>query len=217
MIGIEEVTQYAARFGAPQSQIIRDHLISHVLLAIGTDPQTSRYVTFFGGTGLCRTWLPELRLSEDIDLLVDSKEAGAEITKQVSRHLRRQFPNHQWAQLGSAHDVDTWSLSSGDSAVKIQFVSWRREWKLIPTTIFGVQLRYSDLPDTVELIVPTASGFATMKLLAWFDRAAPRDLFDLAAQAQAGHIDVPAIQLVQKDCRAPTNIYLFGKACAEIS
>jgi predicted nucleotidyltransferase len=45
----------------------------------------------------------------------------------------------------------------------------------------GGRLRYSDLPESAELRVPTPSGFAAMKLMAWFDRHTPRDLYDLAA------------------------------------
>lgn len=142
MIGIEEVSRHAAHFGVPQSQIIRDHLISHALLAIGTDPQIAESVTFFGGTALCRTWLPGLRLSEDIDLLVHSKDARAMITKRLSRLLRRQFSDHQWTQLESAHEVDTWSLTSGgSSSIKVQFVI-RKEWREVPTTTTAVELRY---------------------------------------------------------------------------
>lgn len=36
-----------------------------------------------------------------------------------------------------------------------------------------------------------------MKLLAWFDRHTPRDLYDLAALADAGHIDTAALGLVR--------------------
>lgn len=62
----------------------------------------------------------------------------------------------------------------------------------------AVQLRYSDLlPDSVAIKVPTPSGFAAMKLLAWFDRHAPRDLYDLAALADASHIHRDAVDLVR--------------------
>ena len=64
MIDRAEIEAVAGRFGAPDTQIIRDHLISHVLAAIADWPNRDR-VTFFGGTALCRTWLPDLRLSMD--------------------------------------------------------------------------------------------------------------------------------------------------------
>lgn len=197
MIGIDEVSRHAAHFGVPQSQITRDHLISHTLLAIAEHTASADALTFFGGTALCRTWLPNLRLSEDIDLLVDSKNAADDITKHVSRQLRREFPEHQWEQLDTTNDVDTWSLASGDSTIKVQFV-WRQEWQAVPTTGTAVELRYEDLPATTTMTTPTPAGFAAMKLMAWFDREAARDLFDLAAQAEAGHIDTEALQLVRK-------------------
>lgn len=56
-----------ARFEVGQAQVVRDHVISHALAAIA-DVGTDR-VVFFGGTALSRTLLPDLRLSEDIDLI----------------------------------------------------------------------------------------------------------------------------------------------------
>ena len=197
MIGVDEVSRHAAHFGVPQSQIIRDHLISHAILAIAQRTASPDSVTFFGGTALCRTWLPSLRLSEDIDLLVDAKSAADSIMKHVSRQLRREFPEHQWHPVTSEHAVDTWTLVSGQTAIKVQFVQ-RPEWQAVPTTETAVELRYDDLPGTTIMTVPTPAGFAAMKLMAWFDRKAPRDLFDLAAQAEARHIDTTALQLVRK-------------------
>lgn len=193
MIGPAELAEHATRFGAPESQVARDHMISHVLLALSA--QNDR-VTFFGGTALCRTWLPDLRLSEDIDLLVDTTSIGPELTKIVSQQIRREFPNHEWSEHESRHQVATWILSDTEIAVRVQFVEWRKGWHSIPTTNAAVQLRYSDLPESANLLVPTPSGFATLKLMAWYDRHAPRDLFDLAALADADMIDRGALDLI---------------------
>lgn len=196
MIDRTEIEAIAGRFGAPDAQIIRDHLISHVLAAVASCPDRVS-VTFFGGTALCRTWLPDLRLSEDIDLLIDSSTDCDGLRTHVSRRLRREFPNLEWTRLGSQHQVETWTLAAYDLGVKVQFVQWRRGWEAIPIVPKPVRLRYSDLPDSAELRVPTPSGFAAMKLMAWFDRQAPRDLYDLAALADAGHIDDAAVRLVR--------------------
>lgn len=83
MIDQIEVDSVASQFGVPESQVRRDHLISHALAALAGSSATSQ-VTFFGGTALCRTWLPGLRLSEDIDLLVDSPDLGSEIRSHTS-------------------------------------------------------------------------------------------------------------------------------------
>lgn len=101
MIDRTEIEAVAGRFGVPDTQIIRDHLISHVLAAIADWPDSNR-VTFFGGTALCRTWLPDLRLSEDIDLLIDSPSDGEGLRGHVTRQLRREFPNLAWSRLGSS-------------------------------------------------------------------------------------------------------------------
>ena len=112
MIDRSEIEEVAARFGAPDAQISRDHLISHVLAAIAEWSNADR-VTFFGGTALCRTWLPDLRLSEDIDLLLDNPGEGADLRQHVSRRLRRDFPDAEWLLLGSEHQVETWMLQTG--------------------------------------------------------------------------------------------------------
>ncbi len=196
MIDDNEVLEYAERFGVPADQIKHDHLVSHILAALAAEEPAE--LVFFGGTALCRTWLPELRLSEDIDLLVDSTDLSKRLRHSISVGLRREFPNTEWLNAGSKHDVETWNLVAGDLTVKVQFAPWRFRWRhTIETATTKVQLRYSDLPESVRLTVPTSTGFAAMKLLAWFDRAAPRDIYDLAALAEADMIDAPALRSVQ--------------------
>ncbi len=196
MIDRSEIEAVAGQFAAPDSQIIRDHLISHVLAALADWPDRDR-VTFFGGTALCRTWLPDLRLSEDIDLLIDSPTDSEGLCQHISRSLRREFPNLAWTRLGAQHQVETWALAADDLEVKVQLAQWRHGWRAIPIVTEPVQLRYSDLPTSVAMQLPTPSGFAAMKLMAWFDRHTPRDLYDLAALADAGHIDLAAVVLVR--------------------
>jgi len=196
MIDRSEIEAVASRFGAPDTQIIRDHLISHVLAALANWPDRDR-VTFFGGTALCRTWLPDLRLSEDVDLLIDSAADGEDLRQHISRSLRREFPNLAWTRLGAQHQVETWTLANDELEVKVQLGQWRHGWRAIPIVTEPVELRYSDLPTSVAVQLPTPSGFAAMKLMAWFDRRTPRDLYDLAALADAGHIDRNAVDLVR--------------------
>lgn len=198
MISRTETAAVATQFGVPEPQIVRDHLISHVLAALGQFPASANEsVTFFGGTALCRTWLPDTRLSEDIDLLVDTPAIGPQLTGRLTRALRREFPDHQWIHLDTHYDVATWDLVAGDLQIRTQLVQWRHRWNLIPTTSTPVLLRYSDLPTTVDLTVPTPEGFAAMKLMAWFDRQTPRDLYDLAGLAEGGYIGRAATDLVK--------------------
>lgn len=37
-----------------------------------------------------------------------------------------------------------------------------------------------------------------MKLMAWLDQSAPRDIYDLAALAEAGYIDTTALESVEQ-------------------
>ena len=196
MIDRGEIETMAGQFGAPDTQIIRDHLVSHILDAIAEWADCD-HVTFFGGTALCRTWLPDLRLSEDIDLLVGPRTDSDGLRGHISRRLRREFPTLTWTRLGSQHEIETWSITVDNLEVNIQLAQWRHGWQTIPIVTEPVRLRYSDLPETVEFRVPTPSGFAAMKLMAWFDRHTPRDLYDLAALADIGHIDQAAVRLVR--------------------
>jgi predicted nucleotidyltransferase component of viral defense system len=158
MIKQSEIDKAAKLFGAPNSQILRDHLLSHVTAGIADWPDQNR-VTFFGGTALCRTWLPDLRLSEDIDLLLDELGDSIDIRDHVSRRLRRDFPNLEWTLLGTQHEVETWTLTTTELDLKVQFAQWHFGWQdTIPTVTTPVRLRYSDLANTAALKVPDPSG-----------------------------------------------------------
>jgi len=60
-----------------------------------------------------------------------------------------------------------------------------------------VRKHAADLPPEVELRVPTAPAFAAMKLIAWEDRRAPRDLFDLRELARIGAITSGVVEWVR--------------------
>ena len=55
-----------------------------------------------------------------------------------------------------------------------------------------VSLRCPDLDAYVQLSCPTRATFAAMKMEAYCDRHAPRDLFDLAGLARIGALDAEA-------------------------
>jgi hypothetical protein len=77
------------RFGVARDQVLRDHLISHLLAALSEHCRDQ--VVFFGGTALSRTFVPDGRLSEDIDLAatVDQRQGcGAGGTGDAGRHQR---------------------------------------------------------------------------------------------------------------------------------
>ncbi|MQA02871.1 MAG: hypothetical protein GEV07_09165 [Streptosporangiales bacterium] len=93
MLDPGEAAAVAARFGVAEPQVERDHLISHLLAALGR--RLADWVVFFGGTALARAYLPEGRLSEDIDLLA----RGASRT-QVAAELETELPRPAPAVLG---------------------------------------------------------------------------------------------------------------------
>ncbi len=96
MIGSSELQQWARRFGVSSAQITRDHFISHALRALGDLEPTTR---FFGGTALCRTYLVQTRLSEDIDLLhPEPRQFLATLRRELPKALRREFPDTTWSE-----------------------------------------------------------------------------------------------------------------------
>lgn len=70
MLDPHQVQVVAETFGVDESQVLRDHLISHLLAAISTE--AAEQIVFFGGTALARSLIPDGRLSEDIDLIATS-------------------------------------------------------------------------------------------------------------------------------------------------
>ncbi|MDL9980998.1 nucleotidyl transferase AbiEii/AbiGii toxin family protein [Microbacterium candidum] len=178
-------------FGVAAEQVIRDHVISHALAAIasvGTDD-----VVFFGGTALARTHLVDVRLSEDIDLIArsDRAELGDRIEAAIIDRFRRTFGAVIFTpRIREARHPDPSVMQVGATRVQIQLLASNGypDW---PTEIVDIEQRYSDAPPA-KLRVLTPSAFVASKLSSWHDRAAPRDLYDLWALAQAGKIDAAA-------------------------
>lgn len=190
-----DLARRASDLGVPVDRVRRDELISHVLVVVDVLDE----LVFFGGTALCRTHLPGIRLSEDIDLLaIDAPAARRALADQVPDALRRMYPgvDMTWESAGA-----TWLayLSTPDGpTVRVQVVETHAGYRRYPVQLTPVELRYSGLPDHRELTVPTPAGATAMKLNAWSDRTAPRDLFDLAALRDARHLDSEAVQPAQQ-------------------
>lgn len=188
----------ALRHGVPEAQIWRDWVVSHLLHGLA-EVQKLTPIVFYGGTALCRTWCKDLRLSEDIDLMVDDfPDAAAMIQAGLSKTKRQVLPDLEWSQPDSWQRTLTSIATTKSRTVKVQFVEPRIREDRIPTELAPVALRYSDLPESVSLRVPTAEGFAAMKLMAWHQRQAPRDLYDLAALADIGAVTELAMSLTQE-------------------
>lgn len=83
--------------------------------------------------------------------------------------------------------------ADGGLTVQIQMLSQTGHppW---PTMESDLEQRYADAPSA-RMRVLTPAAFVAAKLAAWHDRQAPRDLYDLWALAQAGHVDHEAIDL----------------------
>lgn len=194
-----ELRAVAERFGVSDDQVRRDHLISHVLAAI----ENVEGVVFYGGTALTRTALPDLRLSEDIDLIAVGPRSpvAAQLAQAINRGLARSFGEVRWQRsLESTHDAEPTSLEvKGRLSVRLQLVSQEGR-QVLPTAQRAIEQRYSDAP-AVSLQSLTDDGFVAAKISAWLDRNTPRDLFDLHAMARARLLSQEGIEIV----RATTN------------
>lgn len=203
MLDPDEFDRVAAYFGVADEQVLRDHMISHVLAALSAE--LPNRIIFFGGTALARSVLPDGRLSEDIDLIaVDNRGAVAtHMTAAIPSALRREFPGLTWSPSPTeGRDSDPAVLRSPDGlAVRIQLLN-PTGYPRWPTEQVDLIQRYSDAP-TARLEIPTVAGFVAAKAVAWHDRATSRDLWDLWALAVRGHLTAEAADLFAR--LGPTN------------
>lgn len=203
MLNPDEETATAERFGVARPQVRRDHLISHLLAALST--HAADQIVFFGGTALSRSFVPDGRLSEDIDLIAirGRREAAQLVEECLPRGTRREHPGLRWQPpLTAVRDTEPAVLISPDGlTVRIQLLS-STGYPSWPTTSRALVQRYSDAPPAT-LTVFTRAAFAASKTVAWVDRAAPRDLFDLWSLAQVGAVDSSAARLFAQ--HGPTN------------
>jgi predicted nucleotidyltransferase component of viral defense system len=211
----DEAATVAQRFGVALEQIHRDHLISLILAAL--QPHTDELI-FFGGTALARTYLPAGRLSEDIDLIAvaDRPSTARTISRTIERALRVTHGRVTWtAALADVRDTEPASLVTSDGlAVRVQLLS-AQGYPPWPTDVHDVDQRYSDVPPA-RLRTPVRDSFAAWKTAAWFERHAPRDLYDLWALALAGALTTSAARLfaTHTGLGVPQD-HMFSRAPAE--
>ncbi len=134
------------QFGVDSDQVMRDHAISHVLAAIaglGTDD-----IVFFGGTALARTHLPELRLSEDIDLIAlrDRRDTADRIETAVTQGVRRSLGAAVFTpRLRETRHPAPSVLQVGDARIQVQVLS-SIGYPAWPTEVREIEQRYRDAP-----------------------------------------------------------------------
>jgi predicted nucleotidyltransferase component of viral defense system len=215
-LNLRQAAVVAERFGVAVEQVRRDHFISHALAAIGT---LRDQVVFFGGTALARSFLPHGRLSEDIDLIAigERAEVANALTQALDRGLRATHGQLSWSQrLTSVRDTDPVTLRTDDGiAVRVQLLSaiGYPPW---PTELVTLHQRYDDAPPAA-LRVPTRDAFAAWKTVAWMDRAAARDLWDLWALAGIDALTPAAARLfaMHGPTLAPPKPWMFRTAPSE--
>lgn len=173
-------------FGADNSQVERDHLISHVLAAISADIPDKVY--FYGGTALSRSHLSRGRLSEDIDLIaVGGRADVAEaLTSTLTRRLAREFGRPTFTPQINATRAATPVVMTTPRGPQLQLqLLPANHYPAWPFEHFDLQQRYADC-EPARLMIPSLDAFIAWKTIAYVDRRAARDLWDLAALAAQG-------------------------------
>ena len=193
----------AEQFGVDDSQVVRDHLLSHLLVVIA-DRFHDR-VVFFGGTALARTHVPDGRLSEDLDLLAISgrPDVAREMEAALATGVRREYGTLTWEPpLNEVSGAAPAVLRSPDGIkVRVQLLE-AGGYPAWPTERRTLTNRYEDVPSAT-LTVPTLQSFVASKTVAWCDPAAPRDLYDLRQLARIGSMTQQAAGLFAR--LGPTN------------
>lgn len=182
-----EARAVAAEFGVALDQVRRDHLISLILAALSSGGID---VTFFGGTALARTHLPDGRLSEDIDLITAGRrgDVARRLSRVVNRALRPVYGRPSWIPgLDEVPDTDPSALRTVDGlVVRVQRLrdTGYPPW---PTEVREMEQRYSDVPPA-RLRVPTRDAFVAWKTVAWYERARrPRSLRPVVSRQARCH------------------------------
>lgn len=210
MLSRAQTAEWARRFGVADAQVRLDHLLSHLLLGVAR--AGAEDIVFFGGTALSRTHLvhpPWMRMSEDLDMLVvgDHATVAERLERRLPRLVHREYPDAVWTvaptQIRAPAPAQ---ITGGGANVSVQLLpgagAWAA-WQRVPVERRDIDLRYDDTPGTVELTVPTLEGFAAMKLSAWEDRTAERDLFDLAGLATLGAFNDRTADIFVQLCARP--------------
>ena len=217
MLDPAEAAAVADMFGVADEQVRRDHLISHLLAALARHLPDA--VVFFGGTALARTHLPRGRLSEDLDLIaVPSRSAvAATLEATLLDAVRREFGQLVWQPpLTAVRDTVPAVLRTRDGlTVRVQILD-PAGYPAWPTERRQLVQRYRDVP-AAALTVPTLPAFVASKMVAWHDRRAPRDLYDLWALARGGAVTDAAAELFARlgPTGAPPRPWMFTQPLAE--
>lgn len=185
-------------FGADDSQVERDHLISHVLAALSSELPDR--LLFYGGTALSRSHLSGGRLSEDIDLIAVGERADVAeaLTSTLTRRLAREFGRPTFTpQINTARAATPVVMTTPRGPqLQLQLLP-SDHYPAWPFEPFDLQQRYSDC-GTAQLMIPTLDGFIAWKTAAYMDRRASRDLWDLAAIAMQGPFTQAAAELLTR-------------------
>jgi Nucleotidyl transferase AbiEii toxin, Type IV TA system len=212
-----DLREVGERFGVAETQVRRDHAISHVLAVIAA--RLPDAVIFFGGTALSRTHLVDGRLSEDVDLLATGprRETADLLTEALDSGLQRMLGRPRWSPgFAPQSDVTPAVLEIGeDVAIKIQLLDGRH-YSPWPVERRALEQRYADAPEA-SLAVPTVNSFVGWKTSAWHDRGAARDLYDLWALARQGHLTADAAALFAQHgtTGGPPRSFMFAKPPSE--
>ncbi|HZV25841.1 MAG TPA: nucleotidyl transferase AbiEii/AbiGii toxin family protein, partial [Acidothermaceae bacterium] len=154
---------------------------------------------FCGGTALARAFLPDGRLSEDIDLISIGPRGAVAATLDdvLATGARRRIGAATWQPaLSEVRPEQPAQLLTRQGTIKVQLLtdSTYEPW---PTEYTPLHQRYADAAEAI-LQVPTRPAFAAWKTVTWGDRHAARDLWDLQALAVVDAIDQAAAALYRR-------------------
>jgi predicted nucleotidyltransferase component of viral defense system len=120
------------------------------------------------------------------------------VVAQLQEASQREFPGLSIESTRRQSDVTTYVATHADLSVMLQVVGARPEHRAYETGEAAVSLRYSDLQPFVGLLIPSVATFGAMKLGAYEDRRAARDLFDLAELVTISGLTAESLDILKQ-------------------
>lgn len=191
MIKPGEIQKIASKLGIRDTQIEKDYVIGWVLRGISGITYLKEKLIFKGGTALRKIYLPNYRLSEDLDFTFEGEDYDTAKIKNHFDELIKWIKDESRIALTlqdeTVHQTGNYNFYlgyigplGGTGSNKTIKVDITNDEKLCNKPVESIVLNeYSDLKDEFKVMSYTLNEIITEKMRSLMQRTIPRDLFDV--------------------------------------